>query len=332
MEFIKRIPRRRVGWLYDETTFNLKDPSSRIKNFISQNMNFLGWDSFLVYSKTFSNHDLDNLDALVICSIDIPTLKIIEECKKRSIVVLFHHMECIFTLPLQKEVFKKCDAIVCVSAQLAHETEAVNGMGLAFHIDDPADDIFFEKEMKETVPNLTVTYAGGDRGVGLYYADTISNMGWHFHNMTYPHDGVRDYFREEDDYGGNPYWWLDTYRSYHVSLCHQDPVCGRFKSHIKIVTAFANGLIPVARGIPSYRSVISHGENGFIFRDLEELKKILQILKDDSYRNYVRQNAIKTGENFTSMKIASKWMHLIHSMCIRKMEVRENPHIFGYEE
>lgn len=320
MEFIKRIPHRTVGWLYEQDSFNLKDPSSRIKNFIMTNMRMLGWDSFII---NYSDKPvLEHFDAIVICSLGEEVLEMVKECKKKGIVVLFHHMECIFCLDYQSDIFKLCDGIVCVSAQLAHETETVRGMGRSFHIDDPADDIFYDKPRVSPRDIPTVTYAGGDRGVGIYYSDTIINSGWYFHNMTYPHDGQRDYFRDEDDYGGDPYWWLDAYRTCHVSLCHQDPIQGRFKSHIKIVTAFANGLIPVARGVPSYRNVITHGEDGFLFNDLEELKDILEMLKDDKYRNYVMANSKRTGERFRSMNIASKWMHLIHALCKRK-EIRK---------
>ena len=41
-----------------------------------------------------------------------------------------------------------------------------------------------------------------------------------------------------------------------------------FPTNASVILGMRKAGIPVARGIPSYRSVISHGENGFIFRDV----------------------------------------------------------------
>jgi hypothetical protein len=303
---------KKVAWVFEAPYFNLKDPNLRIKNLIHTQLNFRGWDSRIV---TPTEVLKDTYDAAIFCSVDKFTLDLIHVLKAKGTKTLFHHMESIFTFPLQKEIFSAVDAVVCVSANLAYTTQTVNKMGRCFHIDDPADDIFFNMPQTGKHEDLTVVYSGGSPGLAELYRPHIESSGWKLQVIGYPNDG-RDYFREPDDYGGNPYWWVPEYRKCHVALCAHDFNAGVNKSVIKVITAWANGLIPVAAPIPSYRTIIDHGCDGFIYHDFESfsvlLKKIANIMSKD--RELLLGNGYEKVKQFNSRNTAERWAGLIQSL------------------
>lgn len=303
---------KKVAWVFEAPYFNLKDPNLRIKNLIHTQFNLRGWDSRVVQPKDVLK---DNYDAAIFCSVDQNTLELIHALKLKGTKTLFHHMESIFTFPLQKEIFASVDAVVCVSANLAYTTETVNKMGKCFHIDDPADDVFFTMPETPKLNENTVVYSGGSPGLAELYRPYIENAGWRLKVIGYPNDG-RDYFREPDDYGGNPYWWVQSYRECHVALCAHDFTAGANKSVIKIVTAWANGLLPIAAPIPSYRTIVTHGVDGFIYHDFEYFEGLLR--KISSMSSYEKESLVINGRekvnNFNSSKTSERWAGLIQSL------------------
>lgn len=301
---------KKVAWVFEAPYFNLKDPNLRIKNLIHTQFSLRGWDSRIVRPEDMLK---DHYDAAIFCSVDQATLELIHVLKSKGTKTLFHHMESIFTFPLQREIFAAVDAVVCVSANLAYTTETVNKMGRCFHIDDPADDVFFHMPQTPKVEN-TVVYSGGSPGLAELYRPHVENAGWVLKVIGYPNDG-RDYFREPDDYGGNPYWWVQSYRACQVSLCAHDFTAGVNKSVIKIVTSWANGLIPLAAPIPSYRTIVDHGLDGFIYHDFESLGNCLrQIAKMGSDKDSLVSAGYKKVQNFNSQRTADRWAGLIEML------------------
>jgi hypothetical protein len=298
---------KKIAWVFDAPYFNLKDPNLRIKNLIHTRFNLMGWDSRVVLPQDVMK---DRYDAAIFCSVDATTLNLVTRLKQVGTKTLFHHMESIFGFPLQKEIFSSVDGVVCVSANLAYATETIHKLGNCYHIDDPADDVFFSMPETPKKEKMTVVYSGGMPGLAELYRPHIEKAGWDLLVIGYPNDG-RDYFREPDDFGGNPYWWVQEYRSCHASLCAHDFVGGVNKSVIKVVTSWANGLIPIASPIPSYRAVIDHGMNGFIYHDFESVGSILKNLKDFEA---LKENGRKKAELFSSDAISKKWAVLIRNL------------------
>jgi len=303
---------KKVAWVFDAPYFNLKDPNLRIKNLIHTQFNLMGWDSRIVHPNSLH---LDNYDAAIFCSVDEQTFSAIEYLKAKGTKTLFHHMESIFGFPLQKEIFSSVDGVVCVSANLAYTTETLNKMGHCYHIDDPADDVFFSMPRPKKHNLNTVVYSGGNPSLAEMYRPHIENAGWHLKVIGYPNDG-RDYFRDSDDYGGNPYWWLNPYQEAHVALCAHDFNTGVNKSLIKVITSWANGLIPLAAPIPSYRNAITHGLNGFIYHNFESITS--NLIRISSLSEAGRLKILSLGyeksKEFTSFQIAQKWAALIESL------------------
>jgi len=297
--------------MFGGSSFNLKDPNLRIKNFIHSNMNLLGWQSFIISNPTeiYSN----NLNAVIFCSVDETTFQVIKECKAKGIKTFFHHMESIFSFPYQKEIFSSVDYVVCVSPMLAYHTETVHKLGNCVHIDDPADDIFFNCENYPLkYENFTAVYSGGNPHLANMYRKHVEQAGWDFKVIGYPNDG-RDYFREEDDYGGNPYWWVEEYRKCHVAICAHDFVAGINKSIIKVVTSWSNGLIPLASPIPSYRAAIDHNVDGFIYHSFEDVTCLLKNLPKRNLKS-LKENGFKSVQEYRTSEITKKWMAVIDSL------------------
>ena len=301
---------RKVGWVYEHANFNLKDPNTRIKNIIHTNMQSIGWASEMLPKsiKEFEHN------AIIFCSLDEITLRMINYCKSKGIVTIFHHMENIFGLPLQDQVFKSVDAIFCSSANLAYTTETNHGFGKCYHIDDPADDYFYQWNSFNKNTDLTAVYSGGSSYLAEMYRPHVEKAGWKYEVLTYPNDG-RDYFRETDDYGGNPYWWVEKYRKAHVSICAHDFVQGINKSAIKVVTAWANGVVPVAAPIPSYRSLIEHNINGYLYHSFEDVTRVLTYLSDrDKLYLTLNRLGLQAGR-YKPHAVAVRWMSLIDYLC-----------------
>jgi hypothetical protein len=303
---------KKVAWVFDSPYFNLKDPNLRIKNLIHTQFNVMGWDSRIVHP---SQVHLDHYDAAIFCSVDPKTLEAVQHLKGLGTKTLFHHMESIFGFHLQKEIFTEVDGVVCVSANLAYATETINKMGNCYHIDDPVDDIFFSMPRIEKKDLRTVVYSGGNPSLAELYRPHVERAGWDFKVIGYPNDG-RDYFREPDDYGGNPYWWVPSYREGTVAICAHDFTTGVNKSLIKVITSWANGLIPLASPIPSYRNVISHGLNGFIYHNFESVTAALNKIDcmDEMGRLALVQRGFEKSKEFRAFEIAKKWAALIESL------------------
>lgn len=298
---------KKVAWVFEAPYFNLKDPNLRIKNLIHTRFNLMGWDSRIVTPQEVLK---DTYDAAIFCSVEPTTLDLVRKLKERGTKTLFHHMESIFGFPLQKDIFSSVDAVVCVSANLAYATETIHKLGRCYHIDDPADDIFFNLPETPKRPKKTIVYSGGMPGLAELYRPHIDRAGWDLLVIGYPNDG-RDYFREPDDFGGNPYWWVPEYRTCHAALCAHDFTGGVNKSVIKVVTAWANGLVPIASPIPSYRSLITQGLDGFIYHDFESVGASLSRLNDlESFQS----KGYEKVRGFTSESIANKWAVLIQSL------------------
>lgn len=301
----------KVAWLFSEDKFNLKDPNLRIKQFIHAQMLLSGWQSWV----TSDPSKLWDADVVICCSVDQRTLDIIKECKRRGIKTLFHHMESIFGLPLQEEIFRAVDTVVCVSAGLAYMTETRYAHGRCIHIDDPADSRFFNHTpYPEKHSTLTCVYAGGSPYLAELYRPHVEKAGLDFKVLSYPNDG-RDYFREPDDYGGDPYWWLDEYRKCHIALCAHDTNSGMNKSIIKIVTAWSNKLLPVVSPIPSYRSVVEQNINGFIYHSFEHLTDILKNHVNDRAR--LIEAGFSKVKNYSTGAVADRWMQLIKMLTFK---------------
>jgi len=302
---------RKIGWMFGASTFNLKDPNLRIKNFVHSNMNLLGWQSFII---SHPNEIFDNkLNAVIFCSVDELTLQTVKKCKDAGIKTFFHHMESIFSFPYQKEIFSLVDFVICVSPMLAYHTETTHKLGKCVHIDDPADDVFYDcSNYPKKHEKLTAVYSGGNPQLANMYRKHVEDAGWGFKVIGYPNDG-RDYFREEDDYGGNPYWWLDEYRKCHVAICAHDFVTGVNKSVIKVVTSWANGLIPLASPIPSYRATIDHAVNGYLYHSFEDVTDILKKLSDINHKQII-ENGNQAVQYYKTCEITKKWMATIESL------------------
>jgi len=297
--------------MFGGSTFNLKDPNLRIKNFVHSNMNLLGWQSFIISEP--SEIFLNKLNAVIFCSVDELTLETIKACREKGIKTFFHHMESIFSFPYQKEIFSLVDCVICVSPMLSYHTETTHKLGKCLHIDDPADDVFFNHETyPEKYKKFTVVYSGGNPHLANMYRKHVEEADWDFKVIGYPNDG-RDYFREEDDYGGNPYWWVNEYRKCHVAICAHDFFTGVNKSVIKVVTSWANGLIPLASPIPSYRSAISHGIDGFIYHSFEDVTILLKSFPDRNLEA-LKQNGNKAVQNYRTSEITKRWMATIDNL------------------
>jgi hypothetical protein len=303
---------KKVAWVFDSPYFNLKDPNLRIKNLIHTQFNVMGWDSRIVHPNQVH---LDHYDAAIFCSVDEKTYDAICRLKEQGTKTLFHHMESIFGFPMQREIFSEVDGVVCVSASLAYFTETVSKMGKCYHIDDPVDDIFFNLPFSEKKESRSVVYSGGNPSLAELYRPHVERAGWKLKVIGYPNDG-RDYFREPDDYGGNPYWWVPSYREGSVALCAHDFTSGVNKSLIKVITSWANGLIPVAAPIPSYRTAVDHGLNGFIYHNFESVTSILKKIDDMNERDRLTLNSkgFEKSKDFRSFEIAKKWAALIESI------------------
>jgi len=80
-----------------------------------------------------------------------------------------------------------------------------------------------------------------------------------------------DTSNEEADEGGPPYWQV--------------------KSENRLTLMMSAGLPVIATPIPSYESVITHGENGLFARSLEDWRFHLEALRDPGYRRELGEQA-----------------------------------------
>jgi len=305
---------RKVAWHFQAPSFNRKDPNLRVKDIIHQRMRSFGWTSDIVCSE--QEILSGRYDAVIFCSVDEQCYKIIQTLKQQKTATFFHHMESIFTFPLQREIFQAVSGVICSSAALAIASER-HQLGRCFHIDDPADDIFYQVDDKKPLSEIgwNVVYAGGSVHTAENYRGAVESAGWKFKVLTYPNDG-RDYFREADDYNGNPYWWLPEYRDARVALCAHDVNMLPNKSAIKVITAFASGLVPVASPISSYRHAIKHGVNGLLFHSHADLTSALKWMKADPLNwGRLKIGGIKEADKYDSGTVAQSWMRLIEYFC-----------------
>jgi len=95
--------------------------------------------------------------------------------------------------------------------------------------------------------------------------------------------------------------WIDTYKKFDVVLCPQNPIQPA-KSHIKIITAMALGIPVICSDHPAYKEIIDNSCNGFIYKDDDELRRMIATVRNDKVRKLVADNGYNTVMNRFSQK------------------------------
>lgn len=215
-------------------------------------------------------------------------------------------------LPLKLDEARACAALVCSSEQLA---QLYRDQGLKHvHFIPDAYEVRRPPKTRSATTGLQCVWFGGADPLRWFEVESLRTLlsasdlrHWQLVTIS-NHDGAS--IRWE-----LPASWNHIHNADAVVVTGNDYPWSQVKSSNRPVQAMALGVPPVAYPLPSYRSVIHHGQNGYLCSHPEEWRAAFLALTDPDVRQSVAQNAYDyTLHNFSLDTIGERWWQLFASL------------------
>ena len=223
----------------------------------------------------------------------------IDYLKNIGVRVIYDIAEAIFDMPGVAECLKLADGIVCCSEKLA-EMCMERGLRNVMVIKDAIEKWAPVKEHKEIEkPKALYMGMGGNSFlVTEFLKDTITEAGYDLEVITEWDDATKKWSLET---------WAEDMVACDVVLCPQRVDVQPAKSDVKASVAMALGMPVIASSLPSYRTIIKNGENGYICETKDDWKEALIKCKDYKHRAEIGKKAIGSIKDHSIETVAEQW-------------------------
>lgn len=215
-------------------------------------------------------------------------------------------------LPLKLDEARACVAVVCSSEHLA-QLYREHGLPNVHFIPD-AYEVRRRPKIRLSTTGLHCVWFGGADPLRWFEVECLRTVlsasdlrHWQLITVS-NHDGA-------DIRWALPACWDHIHDADAVVVTGNDYPWSQVKSANRPVQAMALGVPPVVYPLPSYRSVIDHGHNGYLCGQPEEWRAALLALTDPEVRHKVAHNAFDyTSHNFSLEDVGERWLDLFTSL------------------
>jgi len=84
------------------------------------------------------------------------------------------------------------------------------------------------------------------------------------------------------------------------------------------VEGMAAGCVPVVIGKGGQPEIVRHGQNGFLWESLEELKSYtLKLIQDESLRRRIAKNALADSVNYSNERFKTRLGEILNDIGVK---------------
>lgn len=297
---VKKREGLKIGWL--AANASLEAPQYRIRTYnVSKWLSEHGCQSDIISAEQIPEYDV------IICTRNASDYQSMLQAKKLGKRVILDLCEALFEFGWSDYVgsIEEADVVTCCSHKLAEMVLTKTKQKNVRIIEDAVEsfDLNCKYEDKE---QLNIGWIGVGGGWGAKYIEQlrpiITSLG---HKLITIHGHV------DADILWNLNTWQQELAKCDVAIVSANVELQPAKSNNRLTTCMALGLPVVASPLPAYKSIIKHGENGFIFENDEQLKDCLLALKSSEARKRIGQAGKTTSREYCIDNIGKKWQEVL---------------------